>query len=82
MYKKGSYDLQVTRTYIKLHLKQPKLFIDFDLLGDIDINSPLNKIAPFDNRIEIIAGKLAQEDWTSLTQLNKQTANERRAISQ
>lgn len=47
MYKKGSYDLLVTRSYIKLHLKQPKLFIDFDLFGDIDINSSLNKITPF-----------------------------------
>ena len=56
--KQGYFDLYISRSYVKFHLKSPKIFMDFDLLYDIDPSSSLNKTTATDSYLEIVLTKL------------------------
>jgi dyslexia susceptibility 1 candidate gene 1 protein len=77
--KNTNCDLQITRTYVRLHMKSPKLFLDLDLWGDIDPGNPANKTLVHDDHIELILTKLNTEtEWSELVCKDKQLAKARR----
>jgi tetratricopeptide (TPR) repeat protein len=80
--KPGYFDLFVSRTYVKLHLKSPKLFLDFDFLKDIDPASSLNRTQALENRLELVFGKANPgEHWESLLNPDKKLVKIRREQS-
>ena len=80
--KKDYFDLFISRTYIKFHLKSPKIFMDFDLLYSIDPFSTLNKTIAFSDHLEIALVKATVgEHWESLLNPDKASAKQRREES-
>ena len=83
--KPGSYDLYLTRSYIKFHLKSPKLFAEFDLQADIQLDSSGNRVFATENSLTIYLHKAEKgRQWTDLVCRDKELARERRknAISE
>jgi dyslexia susceptibility 1 candidate gene 1 protein len=81
--KPGYFDLFVSRSYVKFHLKSPKIFMDFDLLYDIDPSSPLNTTIATETSLEIILAKsLPGQVWDSLINPDKILAKQKRTAAQ
>jgi tetratricopeptide (TPR) repeat protein len=80
--KKGYFDLFVSRCYVKFHLSSPKMFMDFDLILDIDPASSLNKTIAHPNHLELVFSKLVPgEHWPALLNPDKTAARARREAS-
>lgn len=77
--KPGAFDLYVARTYVKLHLKTPKLFAEFDLNGDINPASGQNRVFATDSSLTIYLQKAIKgEQWAELVCRDKEIARARR----
>lgn len=77
--KPGAFDLYITRTYVKFHLKSPKLFAEFDLNCDINPGSGQNRVLATESNLTIYLHKaLKGEQWPDLICRDKETARERR----
>ena len=80
--KKGYFDLFVSRTYVKFHLKSPKTFIEFDFSNDIDHTSSLNKALSTETHLELVfCKKIPGQHWETLTTPDKSLAKARREES-
>ena len=77
--KKGYFDLFISRSYVKFHLKSPKIFMDFDLLHDINPDSTLNKTLATESHLELVLEKsIPGEHWEALANPDKISAKSRR----
>lgn len=77
--KPGYFDLYLSRSYVKFHLKSPKIFMDFDLLHDIDPQSSLSRTQAYKDHLEIVLAKgQAGVNWESLLNPDKVDAKNRR----
>lgn len=77
--KPGYFDLFISRSYLKFHLKSPKTFMDFDLYSDIDPSSSLNKTLATASHLEIILAKSTPgQHWEALINPDKTSAKQRR----
>jgi len=80
--KKGYLDLFVSRCYLKFHLKSPKMFMEFDLAGNIDPQSSLNRTIAKEEGLELVLAKAVPgENWSSLIVSDKTLAKQRREES-
>lgn len=80
--KKGYFDLYTSRTYVKFHLKSPKMFMDFDLLHDIDPGNSLNKVIATDKGLELVFAKfISGQHWEELLNPDKESSKSRREES-
>lgn len=80
--KPGYFQLQILRTHAKMHLKSPKIFLEFDFKFDLDPRSPLNKATVTPAGLLLIFAKgVPGQHWDDLLCTEKALANQRRQDS-